>query len=335
MTTNSTGTGSPETGPGDGLNAAASAFESLLAPAEDKPEDEEADAEATAQDEQAEATDEPTEESEDAEEATEEEGEESESEDEEQEEAEPAAEVFTVKVDGKEVAVSKDELIAGYSRTADYTRKTQQVAEERKALQAEAESIRTQRDEYAALLPKLKASLEAGIGPEPDWNTLRQQDPVRATLMWQMREETKRHIAAVEAEEARVRSQSEAEQAEELERKITEERNALLQKLPQWRDQKVARKESESISQMMAEAGFEPDEVQLTDHRYVLIALKAAKYDEMMKQAPKLKDKVSKAPVVKPGGGVPKRSNPAKQAQSQLRKSGSVRDAAAVFANLL
>jgi hypothetical protein len=37
--------------------------------------------------------------------------------------------VFTVKVDGKEVEVTLDELQKGYSRTQDYTRKTQQIAE--------------------------------------------------------------------------------------------------------------------------------------------------------------------------------------------------------------
>jgi hypothetical protein len=41
--------------------------------------------------------------------------------------------VFSVKVDGKEVEVTLDELQKGYSRTQDYTRKTQQIAEARKA----------------------------------------------------------------------------------------------------------------------------------------------------------------------------------------------------------
>ena len=40
-----------------------------------------------------------------------------------------------VKVDGQEIEVPWDDLLAGYSRTADYTRKTQQVAEERRMLQ--------------------------------------------------------------------------------------------------------------------------------------------------------------------------------------------------------
>lgn len=42
---------------------------------------------------------------------------------------------FTVKVDGVEEAVTLDELLNGYSRQADYTRKTQEIAAERQRLQ--------------------------------------------------------------------------------------------------------------------------------------------------------------------------------------------------------
>ena len=56
--------------------------------------------------------------------------------DEEAEEAPQSGQTFRVKVDGEEVEVPLDELLKGYSRTADYTRKTQAIAEARK--QAEA-----------------------------------------------------------------------------------------------------------------------------------------------------------------------------------------------------
>ena len=46
---------------------------------------------------------------------------------------------YTVKIDGREERVSLDELQNGYQRQADYTRKTQELASERKRLeQAEA-----------------------------------------------------------------------------------------------------------------------------------------------------------------------------------------------------
>jgi len=52
---------------------------------------------------------------------------------------EPASDTYSVKVDGAEEQVSLDELRDGYQRQADYTRKTQELASERRRLeQAEA-----------------------------------------------------------------------------------------------------------------------------------------------------------------------------------------------------
>ena len=50
-------------------------------------------------------------------------------------EGEDMAEAFVVKVDGKDTEVTLDELLAGYSRHSDYTRKTQQLSEDRKQLE--------------------------------------------------------------------------------------------------------------------------------------------------------------------------------------------------------
>jgi hypothetical protein len=65
------------------------------------------------------------------------------SEEEEEPEEEEQPQVYTVKVDGKEIEVTLDELQKGYSRTQDYTRKTQQIAETRKQVEAEAAAIRS------------------------------------------------------------------------------------------------------------------------------------------------------------------------------------------------
>ena len=60
---------------------------------------------------------------------------------------EPAAEApetdvekYTIKVDGEDVEVTLEELLAGYSRTSDYTRKTQALAADRQRL-AQAEAL--------------------------------------------------------------------------------------------------------------------------------------------------------------------------------------------------
>ena len=53
---------------------------------------------------------------------------------------EPSGETYAIKVDGEEQEVSLEELRDGYQRQSDYTRKTQELASERKRLQ-QAEAI--------------------------------------------------------------------------------------------------------------------------------------------------------------------------------------------------
>jgi len=58
-----------------------------------------------------------------------------------QEEVVEEAPKYRVKVNGEELEVSLDELLNGYSRTADYQKKTQSLAEQRKAVEAERVKI--------------------------------------------------------------------------------------------------------------------------------------------------------------------------------------------------
>ena len=88
---------------------------------------------------------------------------------------EPAGESFTVKVDGSEEQVSLEELRDGYQRQADYTRKTQELASERKRLeQAEAIVSSLESDPESTL----KALSDAfGISATPEQS----EDPMRSS----------------------------------------------------------------------------------------------------------------------------------------------------------
>jgi len=55
--------------------------------------------------------------------------------------------------------VTLDGLQKGDSRTQDYTRKTQQIAETRKQVEAEAAAIRAEREQYAQLFGALQQQL--------------------------------------------------------------------------------------------------------------------------------------------------------------------------------
>ncbi len=85
---------------------------------------------------------------------------------------------FTVKVDGQDIEVTQEELINGYSRQQDYTRKTQELSQKRKTIEQQQAEL-AQRDAiYSQLLPKMEAQLKGELANEPDWSKLYEDDPV-------------------------------------------------------------------------------------------------------------------------------------------------------------
>ena len=136
---------------------AASAISQMLAPEEGQAQVEETQPVEESEEETETAASE--EESPGEEDAPEEEPAEEQSEDEEEPKEEEQPQTFTVKVDGKDVSVTLEELQKGYSRTQDYTRKTQQIAEVRKQVEAETQAVRAERAQYAQLLSALQAQI--------------------------------------------------------------------------------------------------------------------------------------------------------------------------------
>jgi hypothetical protein len=77
--------------------------------------------------------------------------------------------LVTVKIDGKTQKIKLSEAIAGYQRQADYSRKTEALASERKAIEAEVAAVRQERGQYAYLLENLAKQLDTAAAREPDW----------------------------------------------------------------------------------------------------------------------------------------------------------------------
>lgn len=257
---------------------------------------------------------------------------------EEAEEEEPQK--FTIKVDGKEIEVTLDELKNGYQRQSDYTRKTQEAAELRKQADAERAQANQEREKYFSGLQRVQVQLEAALGEQGriDWDKLIEADPVEA-----LRQQTllQRRQAAYQqnlAEQRVLMEQYQAEQAQAQASYLSEQRDQLLAKLPDWKDETKAAAEKGAISKFLQEQGFSDDDVSaVTDHRHVLIARKAMLYDQLMANAKVQAKKVQEAPqrVVKPGVGAKPGIDGRSSAMKQLQKTGRVEDAAAAFAQLL
>ena len=335
--------GNPDTG--IGLHEATLAIGKLLGPEEDNqsevealdPETGEAEAE---YDEEVEASNE-----EEAEEEYDEEAELDEEDSEEEATQElPDDVTVKVKVDGEELEVTLAELRNGYSRTSDYTRKAQALAEERKAFQSEAETIRQERAQYAELLPLLQQQLIQQASAEPDWDTLYNEDPIEAARLerqWRKsREEQSYRLQAIQAEQQRLAQEQAAYQARAIQAFVEEERAKLPDVIPEWKDQETMVREAKELRDWALAQGLTEQDVEgLRQASHVALLRKAMLYDkgrtkvQQSKVAPK-----KAAKTIKPGSSgsqVDSRSTDVKRASQRLARSGRVSDAAALLEKLI
>ena len=318
-----------------------SMFESFLTPEEDKVEDAVTETEEVTQEEVLEEEPEVSEDLEEDVEDDEEFDDEDEELDEEQTDVEEEAlqpQTFTVKVDGQEVEVTQEELVNGYSRQQDYTRKTQELSQQRKTIEQQQAEL-AQRDAiYSQLLPKMEAQLKGELANEPDWNTLYEDDPVGYVREKQLWDEKKEKLTAVSAEQQRLQQEAQVKQQAQIQQIVEYGQQKLLEIIPEWQNQEIASQEKAAISEYAVNTlGYTPQEIQQVYDYRALLGLRNAWLNSKTVEATKKKP-TQKAParVARPGTtNRPKSAAPVKKAKQRLAKSGKVQDAAKVFEQLI
>jgi hypothetical protein len=260
------------------------------------------------------------------------------SEDSDETEEDEQPQVFTVKVDGKEIEVTLDELQQGYSRTQDYTRKTQQIAETRKAVEAEAAAIRAEREQYAQLLGALQQQLESA-GEQPiDWDRLYAEDPIEWVRQRELSRDKQERQAAIQSEQQRLSQLTAQQRTEEMKATLAKESEALIKAVPEWKDEKKAKAEKALLIEFGQKVGYSEDELKnVFDHRAVITLRKAALYDQMVSKRKDIKPVVNNGPrPVKPSAaGRVSTTTEGTRAKQRLAKTGRVDDAAKAIELLL
>lgn len=265
-----------------------------------------------------------------------------ESEDSEEVEQEQETPKYRVKVNGDEAEVTLDELVKGYQREADYTKKTQTLAEQRKAVEAEkaaVEQAKQLRDQYAQRLQLIENTLRQQT-PTEDLEALKEVDPIGYAVKVAERSEQEKKLAVLRAEQARIAQMQQAEQAEQIKQVVASEAQKLTQVLPEYADPQKGEQVRRDIRSYAEKIGFSSDELaQVYDSRAVLTLYKAMQYDKLMANKGEINKKVEQAPkMLKTGVGKPTTSidsEQTKKMKQQLRSSGKVADAAKLFEKFL
>jgi hypothetical protein len=247
---------------------------------------------------------------------------------------------YRVKAAGEEREVSLDDLIKSYQLGTDYTQKTQALAEQRKAIEAEkaaVEQAKSLRDQYAQRLELIEKVLSEQNKTE-DIEHLKDTDPIGYAVKVAELSQREKQLTAVQAERSRLAQQQQAEYQQKLQEVLAQEAEKVAQAIPEWNSEKGedVRKDIRTYAKGL---GFSDQELsQVYDSRAVLTLWKAAQYDKLISNKPEVTKKVSEAPkMMKPGTA--KVSNPESDAlkaeRNRLRKSGKARDAATIFERFL
>lgn len=241
-----------------------------------------------------EESEQPEDESEDAE------AEESEDSDSE-EEAEEA--VFTIKVDGKEIALKQSELIEQAQKGFDYSKKTMALAEERKALEPlreQAEGLRKQHEEALseslARLDAYTSYMETQVGQPPPI-TLAQQDAASYLAQKELYEARKGQLQQAFAESSRLRDEQARSRQAWINHKAEASEKVLKDTLPGWDNAML-----ESLAGYARDLGLTPESAQtaMLEPGFWQLAQKAKAYDALIAEKAKLKPVSQLTRVQKP-----------------------------------
>lgn len=262
---------------------------------------------------------------------------ESEADDEEPEPAKPEPRKLRVKVDGEELELPEDEVVKGYSRTEDYTRKTQKLADERKAFQSEAEGVRAERQRYATQLATLESVLKQATPAEPDWDTLRNGDPAVFAATYAAWDQHQKSVARVSEERVKAEQKVADDRSVAFQDHLKAESAKLVEAVPAWKDAAVATTEKKAIADYARSKGFSDEDLgAVTDHRLMLILRDAMHFQKAEKGKPAIREKIEKAKVLAPSTPPAKRDvSSVTKAKQALAKTGSLHDAGAAIALLL
>ncbi len=276
-----------------------------------------------------------------SEEATEEPDEEVEEEEQSQDEV-PA--ILKLKVNGEDVEKPLDEVVALAQQGLDYTQKTQQVAEQRKELEAYAESIKAQEQAFqeqmqlnnvliedVAKITSLDQQLNQYANV--NWQQLSDNDFVEAQKLFftynQLQTERSQLVSQFEAKKQQVVQK----QSQLMAEKIAKGKEVLAKEIPNWSPET-----NQALLSTGKDYGFSDAELNsIVDPRHVKVLHDAMQWRKLQQNSV-VKKKVSNAkPVVKPGSKDTKAeaNSNHRQLRESLRRTGKSDAAQKLIENML
>lgn len=253
---------------------------------------------------------------------------------------EPQQDLYTVKVDGKEVEVTLDDLKRSFSGQAYIQKGMEEAAQARKQVEAgkaEVEQVYNMLNQERQQLAQVMQQLTTEGVPQPPKKPskdLLDADPIAYfEQMEAYREGAEQYQHFQQYQQQMTSQQSAAQQRAEM-AYLKQQAEALTKVVPEFADPEKGAKLKQELVRTGVEAyGFSQEDLTaIKDMRQVLVLRDAVKYRQLMAQKGQAQEKASAArPMVKPGAARVESDSKTKQrknAAARMKRNGGVDDVA-------
>ena len=261
--------------------------------------------------------------------------------------AEEGEDLYAVTINGEEHTIPLDELLKGYSRHSDYTRKTQELSEQRRGMEqyhnqwnAEIQQIQAERQQYVNALQNVVENSMGALNQfgTVDWESLKNENPLEYITKRDEFRETQERVRQVQFQQQQTHEAYQQEAQRNHKRVLQEEHGKLVDALPEWKEAESRQKLGSEIKAYAISQGYSPEEIKsLVDHRSLLVLNKAMKFDKAS-SPDVVQKKVKNKPRVIRAGSPRAKSDVGKQKRTtkmkRLRNTGHVDDAASILEDM-
>lgn len=251
---------------------------------------------------------------------------------EEAEEETAEEEVLEITWNGENKALKRSEVVELAQKGYDYTTKTQQLAEQRKNLEAQQAFLKQQAFIQSNLADKMAEikSLDSQIAQykQINWQELAQNDPMQYLTFNQSFQQLKdSRNELVQEFQGKAQELTQA-QFQQYQAALSKEAQLLRDAIPELKGDKSQQTQAE-LRSYLASRGFSDDEIgTIADHRILKMAYEAAKFAKLQSAKPEVRKKMAEAPKTIKS----KQANVPNQQLQELRSKAKKGDERAIAA---
>ena len=257
----------------------------------------------------------------------------------EDEDDEEEIQTFKVKANGEEKSVSLNDLVEGYQKGENYTKKSQELAAQKQAVQQEAHAIQEAmqlREEYSHRLSQVQQLLQNQDDSAESMAELKENDPIAWSIKTAEKTENNKKLQLLQQEQDKLAYAQRQQVSQHQAKVVAHEAELLVSKVKEFSDEKTSEQVKKDIRNFGKSIGFTDQELsQVYDHRHVMVMHKAAQWDKLQKANPSVNKKLAKAPKMSKKGNKVANSSLITKQKKRLQSSGSIEDATELFKNFI